>query len=439
MRNFFFFLLIFFCITPRHGFPQTTKDSILFDASITNCIQYALKHQPSVQQSLINEKITDETVKIKLADWFPQLDLNYLIQNDPQLLTTYFAGNYTQTGTNNVSTLGFGITQNIFNKDLLLANTTAKDVRKEAGEETINSKINTAAEVSKTYYDVLLTQKQTDVIDEDIARLERSLKDAYNQYQGGLVDKTDYKRATISLNNAVAQRKQLQAMVIAKYAYLKQQMGYPDSAELQLHYDTTQIEKDAEIDTALEISYESRIEYQLLQTQRRLYQANVKYYKWNYLPSVSAFGDYDLNYLNNSFSKLYSQTFPNSSFGLQLSVPIFQGNKRNYQIKQAQQQLQLVDWDIIALKHSINVQYQQALATYKGDLANYLALKDNVTLAQEVYNVIGLQYKDGIKTYLDVIIAESDLRTSELNYFTALYQLLQSKIDVQKALGILTY
>jgi outer membrane protein len=439
MRNFFFFLLIFFCITPRHGFPQTTKDSILFDASITNCIQYALKHQPSVQQSLINEKITDETVKIKLADWFPQLDLNYLIQNDPQLLTTYFAGNYTQTGTNNVSTLGFGITQNIFNKDLLLANTTAKDVRKEAGEETINSKINTAAEVSKTYYDVLLTQKQTDVIDEDIARLERSLKDAYNQYQGGLVDKTDYKRATISLNNAVAQRKQLQAMVIAKYAYLKQQMGYPDSAELQLHYDTTQIEKDAEIDTALEISYEGRIEYQLLQTQRRLYQANVKYYKWNYLPSVSAFGDYDLNYLNNSFSKLYSQTFPNSSFGLQLSVPIFQGNKRNYQIKQAQQQLQLVDWDIIALKHSINVQYQQALATYKGDLANYLALKDNVTLAQEVYNVIGLQYKDGIKTYLDVIIAESDLRTSELNYFTALYQLLQSKIDVQKALGILTY
>jgi len=58
-------------------------------------------------------------------------------------------------------------------------------------------------------------------------------------------------------------------------------------------------------------------------------------------------------------------------------------------------------------------------------------------LATEVYNVIRLQYQQGIKTYLDVIVAESDLRTSQLNLYTALYQLLQSKIDVQKALGTL--
>jgi len=48
-----------------------------------------------------------------------------------------------------------------------------------------------------------------------------------------------------------------------------------------------------------------------------------------------------------------------------------------------------------------------------------------------------LQYQQGIKAYLDVIIAEGDLRTSQLNLYTALYQLLQSKIDVQKALGTL--
>jgi outer membrane protein TolC len=50
-----------------------------------------------------------------------------------------------------------------------------------------------------------------------------------------------------------------------------------------------------------------------------------------------------------------------------------------------------------------------------------------------------LQYTSGIKTYLDVIIAEADLRTAELNYYNALYQLLQSKIDVQQALGTIKY
>jgi len=75
------------------------------------------------------------------------------------------------------------------------------------------------------------------------------------------------------------------------------------------------------------------------------------------------------------------------------------------------------------------------MAGYKSNLNQYFVLKDNLELAQEVYNTIQLQYKAGIKTYLDVIIAESDLRTSQVNYTNALYQVLSSKLDVQKALG----
>ena len=439
MKYFTQALLLLFYLFPLASSAQTTRDTVLSNATIGDCIQYAIKHQPNVQQSLLNEQITNETIKIKLSEWFPQLNLNYSIQNNPQLLTAYSDGTYITSGTYNSSGLGFGLTQNIFNNDLLLAKTTAKDVRKEAGQETVNNKINTAAAVSKAYYDVLLTQKQADVVDEDIARLKRSLKDAYNQYQSGIVDKTDYKRATISLNNSTAQRRQIQSEIIAKFSYLKEQMGYPDSASLLLQYDTTQIEKDATIDTTLAVNYDSRIEYQTLQTQKRLYAANVKYYKWSYLPTVSAFGAYNMDYLNNQFSKLYSAVYPNSVFGLQLSVPIFQGNKRVYEVKQAQQQLQVADINITALKNNINTEYSQAMAEYKGNLANYLALKDNVALASDVYGVIRTQYQLGIKTYLDVITAESDLRSSQLNYYTSLYQLLQSKIDVQKALGILAY
>ena len=102
-------------------------------------------------------------------------------------------------------------------------------------------------------------------------------------------------------------------------------------------------------------------------------------------------------------------------------------------------QVNRLKWEIISLKNIITTEYAQALALYKGNLANYDALRENVQLADEVYKVIRLQYQQGIKTYLDVIIAESDLRTSQLNFYTALYQLLQSKIDVQKALGTLTW
>ena len=84
-------------------------------------------------------------------------------------------------------------------------------------------------------------------------------------------------------------------------------------------------------------------------------------------------------------------------------------------------------------------QYAQALANYKGVLNDYYVLKDNLQLAQEVFNTIDLQYRSGIKAYLDLITAQTDLRTAESNYSNALYQVLSSKLDVEKAMGTVQY
>ena len=65
--------------------------------------------------------------------------------------------------------------------------------------------------------------------------------------------------------------------------------------------------------------------------------------------------------------------------------------------------------------------------------------RENIDLAEDVYNTIQLQYRSGIKTYLDVIIAESDLRSTQVNYLNALYQVLSSKLDVQRRWAEISY
>lgn len=432
-------IIVYCLINPLQISAQQNKNTVLSEASLDNCVRYALSHQSVLQQSLLDEEIVEKTIQSRLADWYPQINMSYNLTHNFELPTSYFSGSYIKSGTFNSSNLGLSANQNLFNRDVLLASRTANDIRKQSRQNTTGNKIDVVVNVSKAFYDVLLTQKQVEVLDEDLQRLERSLKDAYNQYQGGIVDKIDYKRATISLNNTRAQRKQANDLIVAKYSNLKQLMGYPDSVTLSLQYDTSQMEKEALIDTAQPVQYDNRIEYQLLQTQKKLQYANLKYYQWGYLPTVSAFGTYNLGYLNNQFTETYSQTFPNSNIGLQVLIPIFQGNKRVYQVRQAELELKRVDWDEVLLKSRISTQYAQAIASYKGNLANYIALKDNVQLANEVYNTLRLQYTSGIKTYLDVIIAESDLRTAELNFYNSLYQLLQSKIDVQQSLGTIHY
>jgi outer membrane protein len=411
----------------------------LQEATLQNCIQYAIQHNPDIQNAKINQDITETIIKSKLADWYPQVNFTYNVQHNFKLPTLNFNGNIVHTGTENTSGANFGVTQNIFNRDVLLASRTSKDVRLSAAENTKEQKINLAVQVSKAFYDIILTVQQLKVIEEDIVRTNQSLKDAYYQYQAGIVDKTDYKRATIALNNAMAQQKSGEESLKAKKAALKALMGYPGARLLDLTYDTTQMEKEIYLDTLQNVDYNNRIEIQQLQTQEKLQEYNLQYYKWSFLPDVSAFGNYNLNYLNNQFSKLYSQSYPNSYAGITLSIPIFQGGKRLQQIKQAQFQITQASNDIRSYENTINTQYENALASYKSNLYNYLSLKENLSLANEVYGVIQLQYRSGVKAYLDVITAESDLRTAQINYYNALYQLLSSKIDVAQALGTINY
>ncbi len=417
--------------------PDPKSPDTLSIATLDACVQYALKHYPLYQQALLDEQITERQIKGRLADWYPQLGVDANYNNFFQLQQIAFNGGYVQSGTYNQSLVTLGLSQTLFNRDVLLAARTKKDVMTNIRQTTETDKIDITVNVSKAFYDVLLTEKQIEVLNDDIVRLERNLKDSYNQYRGGLVDKTDYKRATISLNNSRAEKKTNEEALKARYATLKQLMGYMRPDSLRLVYDSTQMESEVFIDTTMGVDYTKRIEYQQLMTQKRLQIAEVKYNKWAYFPTVTANAAYNLDYMHNEFSKLYENNIPYSYAGVTVSLPIFQGTKRTQNIRIAELQLTRLDWDISNLQNTINTQYVQALATYKSDLNNYYVLRENRDLAREVYNTIKLQYNSGVKAYLELITAETDLRTAETNYSNALYEVLSSKLDVEKALGLI--
>ena len=424
---------------------QKTTDSLARQAYLTDCIQFALSNQPVVRQSVIDQEIADRTVRSSLAAWYPQIsagyNLLYFLKQPVTLFPNPATGERTPVtiGARSTSTASLSVSQSIFNRDLLLAKQTADAYRVQASQTTVQQKIDIVVNVSKAFYDLILTQRQVDILTEDITRLQRSLTDATNQYQGGIVDKTDPQRAKIALNNSLAQQKQYRDLVGAKYQTLKQTMGYPPGTRLNVAYDTLQLQQEVTLDTTRLVRPQDRIEYQLLQTQGRLLDANVRYNRWAYLPSVAAFGNYNLLYQNSAFSQLYSAVFPNSQIGLSIALPIFQGGRRIQQTRIAELQVQRLNWDLANLTNAVDAEYARALATYKGNLAFYVALQENVDLAQDVYRIINLQYRSGIKTYLDVTIAEADLRTARLNVFNALYQVLISKLDVQQALGVIQF
>jgi outer membrane protein TolC len=411
--------------------------------TLQQCLSYAIAYQPLVRQARLDEGIADAGNRVALSAWLPQVNATAAGQHYFGLPFTVFPDPTTgiatprQLGVKNVTTLGLAGTQVIYNNDVRLASRQAPLNRLAAGQNTVNNKIATVSDVSKAFYSVLLSQRQAKVFDEDIRRLTRNYVDARNRYDAGIVDKTDFLQAQISLNNSKASRKQSLEAVNANTAYLQQLMGFPASRLVELKYDTLQLEQEAVVDTLSQLDPTNRIEYQQVLTQKSLQGTTVDYYRLGFLPSLAAFGNYNSVYQANTISDQYSQRFPNSYAGMQIALPLFTGFRRTQNLRLARLQDQRVDEDLLGTRNQVTTEYATALANYKGYYAAYVQSRQNLDLSRQVYTVVDLQYREGIKAYLDLLVAQTTLRTSQLNYYSALFQVLTSKVELLRTLGTL--
>ncbi|HEX8504356.1 MAG TPA: TolC family protein [Hymenobacter sp.] len=416
--------------TPPAGAPLTLPE----------CVRYALQNQPIVRQAKLDEQVNEADIRIGLAGWLPQVGLTGNAQRAFQLPFVVLPneqGGVTprQVGLKNTSTFTLSGNQAIYNQDVWLARRQARPSREFARQNTALVRTNLVADVSRSFYDVLLNLQQVRVYESDIVRLGRGLKDARARYEAGVNDKIDYKQAEIALNTSRAARKQAQESVKGNLARLKELMGLPGAQPLTLNYDSLRLELDAALDTTTGVEPANRLEIRLLQTQKVLQSAQIGYYRWGFLPAVGAYGTYNTVFQNDNLGDLYSRRFPSSYGGLQLSLPILQGGRRLQNLRRARLIDQRLDEDVLATRNQINTEFEQALATYKGFYADYQYGKQNLALAREVFDVVNLQYREGIKPYLDVLVAQTTLRSAELTYNVALFQVLTSKVEVLRARG----
>ena len=445
MRN-PFLLLVFLCAAATFDTSAQRSDSSGQAEYLTlgQCIDYAMKHQPGLKQSQINVAITKTNNLINVSGWLPQVGLSGSFVHYVELPTSILSSAGSQptpvhTGVANTLIPTVSVTQEIFSPSLLYAATSSHLYVRQAQQAIDSTKIGIVASVTKSFYNLLLTLEQINILKEDTIQLGQNLRDAYNRYLGGIADETDYEQATITLNNTKAQLRQSVENVNPQYALLKQLIGYPPDRQFNVSFNTEDMSRDINIDSAEQLRYENRIEYKQLQTAKDIQKKILTYDKLAFLPSLGVYYTYNYEWENNHLPDLFQTAYPNSLIGAQINIPIFTGLSRVATIHKAKLQTQLLDWGEVNLKSEIYTEYTSALAGYKSNLYNLQMLQENVALSKKVYNVVSLQYKQGIVPYLNVITAEANLITSETGYLNALFQVLSSKVDLKKAMGDISY
>jgi len=418
-----------------------------YNFTVQDCINYAYEHQDSVINAKLDVKSAEYNVKETIGRGLPQVNGTAGFQDYLKIPTTLLPGEIfgqpagtfipVKFGVKYQSNLGVNASQIIFDPDYLVGLQARKTYKQLYERSYTRSKIETSVNVTKAYYQVLVSNEQIRLLDANLKQLKQQLDETSAQNKQGMAEKIDVDRLTVQYNNLVTNRENTLQLLGLNYQLLKFQMGMPIENELLLKDKLDDVKLDDNIadigaDTTF---YKSRIEYGLLETQKTLNEYDVKRKKGQFLPKLTANANYTSSYQDNAFSNLYKMSFPSSYIGLTLNIPIFTGFQHVNQLRQSQINVLKAENNLISLKNALNLEASKAKITYVNGLRSLNSQKQNQQLAQEVLRVSKIKYQQGVGSSIEVTQAQTALDDADNKYIQGLYDALVSKVDLDKAYG----
>jgi outer membrane protein TolC len=220
------------------------------------------------------------------------------------------------------------------------------------------------------------------------------------------------------------------------YYGLKVLMGMPVHDELVL---TDRLTDEAIKDGMLEpaaYTYEDRKEYQYAQIGKTLNEYNVRRYQLSRIPTILLNGQYAKNAQRNEWNFLSrGQWFTISNVNLSLNIPIFNGFLTRSRIAQAQLDVKKIGNQLEALKLSIDNEVASSLNNYRSAVAAMDFQKKNMELAERVYQQTKKKYEIGTGSQMEINTAQTDLKSAQTYYITALYEAIIAKVDYLRSIG----
>ncbi len=445
--------------------PLITKAQNTY--TLDECVAYALENNVQLKIQALEGDIAKGTIGETKAQGLPQLNANAGFQDNITIQTSFIqdfvspaafeilfregliprrdlgapASFPAQFGTPVNGNAGFSVSQLIFNGSYFVGLRAAKSLKELTEKQYIQSEIDVVEVVSKAYYLVLVSQDNLELLTKNYDRINSLFKETEALYKSGFVENIDVLRLKVQLNNLKTTLKGSTEMLKVSLAALKLQMGMAVDTPISLSESLKNVTLDLTSVPLTSVNANDRIEFKILQDNRDLALLDIKNFKVQYLPNLNA--NFNLGWTSgvNSFGDLTnfnSDTwFRFTNWGLSLNIPIFDGFSKKYKIQKARARLSQTEFGISQLENSFKLEELSARTSFNNAIADYTIQKENVELAEEVFKVTRIKYQEGVGSNLEVIEADTDLKTAQTNYFNAIYNALVAKVDLLKALGIL--
>jgi len=435
--------------------------------TLKQTVDYGMKNAVQVKNALLDIQIQQQTNREVTALALPQLNgslgmthffnipvttlPNFIspatyqvlkdegVQNSSGNPITFPAGGFgniaAQFGVPWIASGGLDLSQILFDGQVfvgLQARSAAIEMATRTADVTAEQiKVN----INKIYYQLVVGQKQLGSIEANIERFKKLLNDTKEIYKNGFAEKLDVDKVSVQLNNLNTEKEKILSQLNVGNAGLKFLINMPQKETLVL---TDTLSNDELKSNLLEdaYSYDDRKEIQLLTVANKLNGFNVKRFQLSRIPTIAAFASYSKNAQRTKFNFFDKGDWFNTSFaGIKITVPIFDGFARKAKIENAKLSYAKTTNSLQQAKASMDYEVAIAGMKIKTAILTVDNQKQNIQLAEEVYNTTKKKYEQGLGSNQEIYTAQTELKVAQNNYYSALYDAITAKIDYLKAVG----
>lgn len=406
---------------------QTTNHAL----SLEEAVDFALEHNKTLQSSGKDIEVANKQRWQAISAGLPQasatLDyttmFNYKMEFMGQSIPIKDQSNFSGT-----------VQQLIFSgqyiQGVLLSNLSRQITEQAYTMTTLDIKEN----VANAYYLILITEESKDIVELNLVDLEVILQHTQSMYEVGMAEITDVDQLSITVSQLKNALSSLKNSIALNYNLLKFHLGLGagDNVTLtdELDYFLGQQLYTLLIAESFDVS--DNIQYQIMETQEQISQKNVGMQKWAFAPTIGGFYSY-----TGKILKPELDMSPNHTMGASMSIPILSSWERMSKVGQAKIELEKTQLNKELLEDQLYLQENQLRTDLQNAIDNYLLQRENVEVAQRVFQNYKNKYEFGILSSLELTQANSNYLTAQTNYLESAMTLLQAQLKLQKLFNTL--
>ncbi len=427
-------------------FAILAQEDSVHSFTLSEVQEYAIQHNTNAQNARLDITQAEKDVWETTAMGLPQANASVGYTDNLSLMTTlipnFFEGKPdelvpVQFGTQHNASASFSVNELIFSGPYIVGLQTAKIYKSLSVQTSKKTDIEVKATVSQTFYLILMSEESLGILQSNYENLEKTFNDTKAMYNSGLAEETDVDQLQISVYSLENTINSMKRQIATTKKLLNFQMGLPLDQKISLKGTLDDFIEKIDLAVLLnsEFNVENNIDYKLLDVQEKLSYMSMKKEKAEYLPSLSASFTHQQMAMRDQFNffDFNKKWYPTSMLSFNLSIPIFSSGSRHVRVQKAELALQKAQNNKESGKQSLILSARQARDNYLNALDKYKTQQKSIDLARKILDRTTVKYKEGMASSMEVTQANDQYLKAQSDYTSAMVDLLNAKIDLDKA------